>query len=180
MFYVKVCPICANISWTKCSEKEREELKRQDSTNNMISEGYYYNHNICKHCGSNLINTDILLTDYYKKIQFNIDDTIINRKIGNLDSYLKINRDILINDVIPLQLIDKSLQCYSTNMLDFYGIKISALKEDCVPRCPTCNSKQIRKISNLERFFNGITLGLLGNKRKYQFECLNKHCQYKW
>lgn len=180
MFYVKVCPLCANISWIKCSEKEREELKRQNDTSRIISEGYYYNQNICNCCGSNLINTDMLLEDYYKKIQFNIDDAIMNRKIGNLDSYLKINRSILINEIIPLQLIDKSLQCYSTNMLEFYGIKISVFKEDCIPCCPTCKSKKIRKISNLERFLNGITLGLLGNKRKCQFECLNPNCRYRW
>lgn len=48
------------------------------------------------------------------------------------------------------------------------------------PHCPTCGSENIRHISDLERGANAVAFGFLGNKRKYQFECLNQTCMYKW
>jgi len=52
--------------------------------------------------------------------------------------------------------------------------------ETPMPKCPTCGSENIRRISQNERSGNALMFGLYGNKRKYQFECLNKSCGYKW
>lgn len=48
------------------------------------------------------------------------------------------------------------------------------------PKCPTCGSTNIRRISATEKVVNVGMFGLFGNKRKYQFECLNPNCKYKW
>ena len=48
------------------------------------------------------------------------------------------------------------------------------------PKCPTCGCTNIRRISATEKAVNIGMFGLLGNKRKYQFECLNPACKYKW
>lgn len=48
------------------------------------------------------------------------------------------------------------------------------------PKCPTCGCTDIRKISTTEKAVNIGMFGLFGNKRKYQFECLNPACKYKW
>lgn len=48
------------------------------------------------------------------------------------------------------------------------------------PKCPTCGTENIRKISDAERGANAFMFGLMGNKRKYQFECMNPNCKYKW
>jgi len=52
--------------------------------------------------------------------------------------------------------------------------------ETPMPKCPTCGSENIRRISQNERASNALMFGLYGNKRKYQFECLNPNCKYKW
>jgi len=52
--------------------------------------------------------------------------------------------------------------------------------ETPMPKCPTCGSENIRRISQNERAGNALIFGLYGNKRKYQFECLNPSCGYKW
>ena len=49
-----------------------------------------------------------------------------------------------------------------------------------IPKCPTCGSTNIRRISATEKAVNIGMFGLFGNKRKYQFECLNPNCKYKW
>jgi len=52
--------------------------------------------------------------------------------------------------------------------------------ETPIPKCPTCGSTNIKRISALERGTNAAIFGLYGNKRRYQFECLNPSCGYKW
>lgn len=52
--------------------------------------------------------------------------------------------------------------------------------EQFKPKCPTCGCDHIRQISSTERAGNAAMFGLLGNKRKYQYECLNPQCKYKW
>ena len=45
-------------------------------------------------------------------------------------------------------------------------------------KCPTCNSKDVVKISTSAKVVNIAMFGLLGNKRKKQFHCNN--CNYYW
>lgn len=52
--------------------------------------------------------------------------------------------------------------------------------EQFKPKCPTCGCDHIRQISSTERAGNAAMFGLLGNKRTYQYECLNPQCKYKW
>lgn len=49
-----------------------------------------------------------------------------------------------------------------------------------VPKCPTCGSTNIRRISTVEKATGVILFGIFSNKRKYQFECQNPKCKYKW
>lgn len=53
-------------------------------------------------------------------------------------------------------------------------------RSEVTPKCPTCGCTEIRKISATEKAVNIGIFGLLGNKRTYQFECLNPACKYKW
>lgn len=54
------------------------------------------------------------------------------------------------------------------------------LQQNSIPKCPTCGSTNIRRITTFEKVGNVVAFGILGNKRKYQFECLNKNCKYCW
>lgn len=57
------------------------------------------------------------------------------------------------------------------------GKKLIA-QTDTTPKCPTCQSINIEKISGAKRAVHGIAFGLLSNTAKSQFEC--KNCGYKW
>ena len=62
---------------------------------------------------------------------------------------------------------------------DYSSLK-SNTDSNPIPRCPTCGSTNIRHISGTERAANIFAFGLLGNKRKCQFECQNPNCRYRW
>lgn len=47
-----------------------------------------------------------------------------------------------------------------------------------IPKCPTCGSTNIRKISTTRKVAGVIGFVLLGKTAKSQFEC--KNCGYKW
>ena len=47
-----------------------------------------------------------------------------------------------------------------------------------VPKCPTCGSTNIKKISDLSRGAHALMFGIFSNTARSQFECQN--CHYKW
>lgn len=47
-----------------------------------------------------------------------------------------------------------------------------------VPRCPTCQSEDIKKISTAAKIGGAATLGLFSKTARSQFQCNN--CGYKW
>lgn len=47
-----------------------------------------------------------------------------------------------------------------------------------VPKCPTCGSTKIRKISGTKRAASILSFGILSNNIGKTYECLN--CKYKW
>lgn len=46
------------------------------------------------------------------------------------------------------------------------------------PKCPTCQSTNIKKISVTSKATNAVLFGLFGNKRNKQFHC--NSCGYEW
>lgn len=50
--------------------------------------------------------------------------------------------------------------------------------EKNIPKCPTCGSTRIRKISGTRKAMGAIGFGLLSKTARSQFECLD--CKYKW
>ena len=92
---------------------------------------------------------------------------------------------------IPTLTEEEYEQYIATNTWDERAIKkycliyyncsyINKKYTEFTPKCPTCGCTEIRKISATEKVVNIGMFGLLGNKRKYQFECLNPACKYKW
>lgn len=47
-----------------------------------------------------------------------------------------------------------------------------------IPKCPTCGSPNLKKISATSKAVNTIAFGLLGTKRHKTFHCNN--CGYEW
>lgn len=51
-------------------------------------------------------------------------------------------------------------------------------KQSNLPKCPTCGSTNIRKISASKKMVGAIGFGLFSKTARSQFECLD--CKYKW
>ncbi len=55
---------------------------------------------------------------------------------------------------------------------------ILALYSDNIPKCPTCQSPNIKRISGIKKAVHGCAFGVLSKTARSQFECNN--CGYKW
>ena len=51
-------------------------------------------------------------------------------------------------------------------------------REANLPKCPTCGSANIRKISDAKKALHAIAFGIFSKTAFSQFECQN--CHYKW
>lgn len=47
-----------------------------------------------------------------------------------------------------------------------------------IPKCPTCGSTNVKKLSDIKKATHALTFGLFSATARSQFECLN--CHYKW
>lgn len=47
-----------------------------------------------------------------------------------------------------------------------------------IPKCPTCQSTNIKKISTTSKIIHGLTFGIFSTTARSQFQCQN--CGYKW
>lgn len=64
----------------------------------------------------------------------------------------------------------------SQNILSYLNNNFTHNKN--VPKCPTCGSTNITKISAVKRATHAYAFGLFSKTAKSQFEC--KNCGYKW
>lgn len=53
-----------------------------------------------------------------------------------------------------------------------------SLYTDNIPKCPTCQSIKVEKISTTSRVVHGAAFGILSKTARSQFKCRN--CGYKW
>lgn len=56
--------------------------------------------------------------------------------------------------------------------------KVILENKNCIPKCPTCNSTNIQKISGTAKVTGAVTFGLFSKTARSQFKC--KDCGYKW
>ena len=134
-----------------CSRCKKESIR--------IDTGNEYVHP-CIHCNSKMIKCPY---DYktYKKMKKT------NEWNAFVESFIKECKDNLDYKQQPQK--------------DYSYLKVQQ-KNDIknLPKCPTCGSTNIRRIGATERGANALMFGLLGNKRKCQFECQNPNCRYRW
>lgn len=57
-------------------------------------------------------------------------------------------------------------------------INNTKIQQTYIPKCPTCGSPDIVRISSMTKAINIALFGLLGNRRKKTFHCNN--CKYEW
>ena len=98
----------------------------------------------------------------------------INKKVLKYCYKCQRNREISENEWI-CPICKSNLQ--PTSPLQYQNTQIKADQLN-IPKCPTCGSTNIKKISDLRRGIHGLAWGILSNTARSQFEC--KKCGYKF
>ncbi len=149
-----VCPVCAKIYYGSENKYHPLFLK-------------------CKYCNSVLIQTDedeksIFQLSILKSTEeeFKNKSIEIAKKYGN-NQFDENEYNKRINEI----------KSDNTKWLKEYENKQQSQQKN-IPKCPTCNSLNIKKISTTDKIINTALFGIFGNKRKKQFHCNN--CGYEW
>ena len=102
------------------------------------------------------------------------------------------------NDVIGcIQYLVQEIKCDENTAMHLYLILTDQEETECdltpqqiahnnevarewqnKPKCPTCNSQNLKKISTTSKAVNTIAFGIFGTKRNKTFHCNN--CGYEW
>lgn len=182
------CPICSNvwseddmtaIKYAELSEEEKDNYDEQllniiKNSPSFDEHTFYLNGNSTKDggfwSGFRPEKWKILLMQNSDTPEWQIDQTIENRKkrepfkpFPPIDEVKA--REVAKDAEITHKAIDRGY--YSQNNT-----------QKNVPKCPTCGSVDITRISTTAKVVNVAMFGLLGQKRKHQFKC--KNCRYEW
>ncbi len=195
MEYVKFCPHCANISWPAFTKEEFQELVNSNNTlyKSQIECQHGYYNNICDGCKNSLMETKITVEEYASYIGYDYTIDKYHREPENEENEEEINNKILDEYIKPLNLLETESEKYIENMLTFYGINLypqpaytptptgilmAQQMAQNKPKCPTCSSTNIEKISSFDKTAGAVLFGLFSKTAKSQFKCRN--CGYKW
>ena len=161
----------------------------------------------CIHCGylldEPIINQNTKYAIYL--IDYSYDKIICEQKIKSLliDCYQidKFEINTIFQSPIPIKVLDGVNAEYleyikkdlsrsggiiefkeSNYINDIINIRIQQRKEsfplDNLPKCPTCGSENIEKISNTSKATGGFLFGIFSSDVRKTFHC--KNCGYKW
>ena len=124
----------------------------------------------CDYCNSNLfLVPNEFLDDSKILIDKNIKDQFINDYIKSspeFNQYLFEHRE---EDMFNKRMSDKTKLAHGASMLE---------EKSRVPKCPTCGSTYIRKMSGIERGASIAAFGIFSKKINKTFKCGN--CGYTW
>lgn len=115
---------------------------------------------VCPFCNNPIVDTVIDSEDM---------DTLSN--VSNDISFLEAMIDLKQKDPIEFQLKMSQFKVTQSQT------KVTE-EESNAPRCPTCLSTNITRITTTAKVANIVMFGLLGNQRKKTFHC--NSCKYEW
>lgn len=137
-----------------------------------MAELYSNNRTDCPNCFSPLKWTKSLHdTDYYTKKSIEKHNDVIKGVMNNMD--------ILREEEIKINPLFDAEKAKMTTVNDKAKAYREVEREKLnVPKCPTCGSTNIKKISTSAKAVGAIAFGLLSKTARSQFKCNN--CGYKW
>ena len=139
-------------------------LKCPECEKDVSSEADY-----CIHCGYPLKQKTIINGVSYD-LTSELNLVLCNRNIEAIKS---------VRDKTGLGLADgKSIIDYMVSNKKIPTVFTFQEKQSNVPRCPTCNSTNIEKISDTSKVVGAVAFGLFSKTAKSQFKCRN--CGAKW
>lgn len=125
----------------------------------------------CEFCNTTLVQTDISSKELFR-LGCNISDEEFRSKA------IEMAKKYGNNQFDEKAYRETELKKEQRNLNFMNSSNISQSQQENTPKCPTCGSKNVKKISTTEKAINIGLFGVFGNKRKKQFHCSN--CGYEW
>lgn len=138
-------------------------------------------------CGGDEIVFNVTEAEYIK-----MSDYEKNQMIEEMNIHPLISKDdalIIYNVTHSTEIIDAMIELKQQDIIE-YGLKLSQFKSqleqqksnktqnDNRPKCPTCGSTNIEKISVAKKAFGGAMFGLFSSDVRNSMHC--KNCGAKW
>lgn len=162
--YAESCPNCGFPIVRFMEENKLTDIKKVEICPKCgrFSEGALY-YLKCDYCGSTMAQTDLTMDEWIsvlmKKDAFSFVEDMANKYGNNQFSEEMFNARMGHNHSNSHTSEQKK-------------------EETNIPKCPTCGSTKIRKISGTKRAASILSFGILSNNIGKTYECLN--CKYKW
>ena len=161
--YVKFCPVCNET-------KQNTSLCFNNERFREFTKGYFYlfepkeDTKICPCCEKGVLEDSSLTFEEFKIID-NVSDS--DRQF--LEAMIELKK----NNPIEYQL---KMSQFKTNLKQQESSK--KVEEDNKPKCPTCGSTNIEKISLGKKAVGGALFGIFSSDVRKSMHC--KNCGYKW
>lgn len=138
-------------------------------------------------CGGNMVLFNVTEDEYIK-----MSDYERNQMIEQMGIKPQISKDdalVIYNATKSTEIIDAMIELKQKDIIE-YGLKLSQFKSslaaqkssntqtDNRPKCPTCGSTNLRKISTTSKVTSVAMWGLFSQKVKKTWHCNN--CKYEW
>ena len=162
--YVKFCPVCNET-------KQNTSLCFNNERFREFTKGYFYlfepkeDTKICPCCEKGVLEDSPLTFEEFKFID-NVSDS--DRQF--LEAMIELKK----NDPIEYQL---KMSQFKANLKQQEQVQESRTEEN-KPRCPTCGSTNIEKISLGKKAVGGALFGIFSSNVRKSMHC--KNCGYKW
>lgn len=128
----------------------------------------------CEYCHTLLVQTDIDRKELRSLGILKINEEKYRNKTVSLAKQFGENQ---FDETIYKSRLKKLNQDFEKSKNKPYSFEKPRINQNR-PKCPTCQSTKIRKISATRRAVGALGFGLLSKTAKSQFECMN--CGYKW
>lgn len=122
--------------------------------------------------------------EYYKMAILMDSDTDGASKI--IQDYFKCDKETadesiaLMNKAVEDSLRSKGIEPLTREQMNLNNEaeRLNRLAPQNKPKCPTCNSTKVKRISGTAKVVGAVAFGLFSKTARSQFKCEN--CGYKW
>ena len=99
----------------------------------------------------------------------------VSRKISNMPELNKDSHDSKQTNVVSMKTTQTAVPTHSDRVSSG---KATSTTGEIIPKCPTCGSTNIHKISLTSKAIGGYMWGVFSSNVRNTFKCSN--CGYKW
>lgn len=186
--FIQCCPVCGhilsykNIFCSDCGYSKKLDRKRRKILRPLFEKGEVayipvdlYNSSKPKEYYINISQTKYNTPDKWKNIF--VEEELSKNPLFNNAQYIKSCRKEQEQKKEKENFLHQQKSPENNQNLNYLQTLQSNIPPN-IPHCPTCDSTNIRKISDLRRGIHVIAWGLFSTTAKCQYEC--KNCGYKW